>query len=99
MDILGSLALALAVLGGIVGAESRFARADRRLARVERKLDLIMEHLGLREEFPRMDEVTALVREGRTIQAIKVYREVTDADLKEAKEAVDRLGQDLSGRS
>lgn len=92
MDTLGFLALALAVLGCIVSAESRFSRADRRLARAERKLDLIMEHLDLREEHPRMDEVTALVREGKKIHAIKVYREATGAGLKEAKEAVDRLG-------
>ncbi|MEU1406628.1 ribosomal protein L7/L12 [Streptomyces sp. NPDC005728] len=92
MDIVGFLALALAVLGCILSTESRFARADRRLARVERKLDLIMEHLDLREEHPRMDEVAALVREGKKIHAIKVYREATGADLKEAKEAVDRLG-------
>ncbi|MFI2200658.1 ribosomal protein L7/L12 [Streptomyces sp. NPDC020192] len=92
MDIMGSLALALAVLGCIATVESRSVRADRRLARVERKLDLIMEHLDLREEYPRMDEVAALVREGKKIHAIKVYRESTGAGLKEAKEAVDRLG-------
>ncbi|MER6384398.1 ribosomal protein L7/L12 [Streptomyces sp. NPDC001127] len=92
MDNVGFLALALAVLGGVIGFESRFARTDRRLARVERKLDLIMEHLDLREEYPRMDEVAALLREGKKIHAIKVYRDITGADLKEAKDAVDRLG-------
>ncbi|MGV4986231.1 ribosomal protein L7/L12 [Streptomyces sp. NPDC001709] len=92
MDTVGFLALALAVLGCAVNVESRLARADRRLARVERKLDLIMEHLDLREEHPRMDEVAALVREGKKIHAIKLYRESTGAGLKEAKDAVDRLG-------
>ncbi|MFB7502854.1 ribosomal protein L7/L12 [Streptomyces broussonetiae] len=92
MDIVGFLALALAVVGGIVSIGSRITQADQRLARVERKLDLIMEHLDLREENPRMDEVLALVREGKKIHAIKVYRESTGAGLKEAKEAVDRLG-------
>ncbi|QHA04952.1 hypothetical protein GQF42_18070 [Streptomyces broussonetiae] len=92
MDIVGFLALALAAVGGIVSIGSRITQADQRLARVERKLDLIMEHLDLREENPRMDEVLALVREGKKIHAIKVYRESTGAGLKEAKEAVDRLG-------
>ncbi|MEV5873531.1 ribosomal protein L7/L12 [Streptomyces sp. NPDC052101] len=93
MDTIGLLALALAVLGSVIGTESRFTRADRRLARVERKLDLIMEHLDLREErHPRMDEVAALVRDGKKIHAIKLYREITGAELREAKEAVDRLG-------
>ncbi|MFF8729015.1 hypothetical protein ACF073_21335 [Streptomyces sp. NPDC015171] len=92
MDIVVCLALALAALGCVMVVESRFARADRRLARVERKLDLIMEHLDLREEQPRLDEVAALAREGKPVQAIKLYRETTGAGLREAKEAVDRLG-------
>ncbi|ANP49152.1 ribosomal protein L7/L12 [Streptomyces griseochromogenes] len=92
MDILGFLALALAVLGLTLSTVSRFARAEQRLKRVERKLDLVMKHLDLQEEIPRMDEVNALVREGKKIQAIKVYREDTGAGLKEAKEAIDRLG-------
>ncbi|MEU5537273.1 ribosomal protein L7/L12 [Streptomyces sp. NPDC020362] len=92
MDILGFAALALAVLGLALSTVSRFTRADERLARVERKLDLIIQHMDLREELPRMDEVNALVREGKKIQAIKVYREATGAGLKEAKEAVERLG-------
>ncbi|MFJ9813703.1 ribosomal protein L7/L12 [Streptomyces sp. NPDC101151] len=92
MDILGFLALALAVLGSILSTVSRFARADQRLARVERKLDLIIEHLDLRQEHPRMDELAALVLEGKKIQAIKLYRETTGVGLKEAKEAVERLG-------
>ncbi|MFF7747920.1 ribosomal protein L7/L12 [Streptomyces sp. NPDC007971] len=92
MDILGFAALALAVVGLTLSTVSRFARADERLARVERKLDLVIKHLDLREELPRMDEVNALVREGKKIQAIKVYREATGAGLKEAKEAVERLG-------
>lgn len=33
----------------------------------------------------------ALVREGKKVEAIKVYRQLTDADLKEAKEAVERM--------
>jgi ribosomal protein L7/L12 len=32
------------------------------------------------------------VRDGRKIQAIKAYREITGAGLKEAKEAVERMG-------
>ncbi|WP_081238476.1 hypothetical protein [Streptomyces viridosporus] len=81
----------LVVLSGI-SIRSRIAAADRRVARVERKLDLVLEHLGLREEIPRRDEIVALVREGKTVQAVKVYREATGADLVEAKQAVDRLG-------
>jgi hypothetical protein len=40
---------------------------------------------------PRLDEVRRLVREGRKIEAIKVYREVTRVGLREAKDAVERM--------
>ncbi|MEU0846146.1 ribosomal protein L7/L12 [Streptomyces sp. NPDC005962] len=71
--------------------EARFKRMERRAARLERKTDLILDHLGVRQEEPGLERVTALLRENKKIQAIKEYREVTDADLKEAKEAVERM--------
>ena len=39
-------------------------------------------------------EVLALLEQGRKIQAIKLYRERTGAGLKEAKDAVEALGED-----
>jgi len=92
MDILGFSLLTLLVLFGIGSIENRVSRQDKRMARVEHKLDLVLDHLGLREREPWSDEVDALLREGKKIQAIKVYREATGAGLKEAKEAVDKLG-------
>ncbi|KMS68919.1 hypothetical protein ACM01_37220 [Streptomyces viridochromogenes] len=91
MDI-AVLFLVLAAFGGIMTLQSRISQADQRVARVERKLDLVLDHLGLDGEDPRMGEVVSLVRTGRQVQAIKVYREITGAGLKEAKDAVDRLG-------
>lgn len=90
MDI-AVLFLVLAAFWGIMTIQSRISQADQRVARVERKLDLVLEHLGLDGEDPRMGEVVSLVRTDKKIQAIKVYREITGAGLKEAKEAVDRL--------
>ncbi|MFE9020374.1 ribosomal protein L7/L12 [Streptomyces sp. NPDC007808] len=90
MDTTGLIFVAVALVM-LLGVESRIGRADKRVARVERKLDLIMDHLGLREEDPRMDEVVALAREGKKIPAIKAYREITGAGLKEAKDAVERI--------
>ncbi|MET7291640.1 hypothetical protein ABZS79_05705 [Streptomyces griseoloalbus] len=86
------LFLTCVVILGIATLQTRLSRAERRAARAERKLDLVLGHLGLRDEVPRLDEIAALVRRGKRIQAIKVYREATGADLVEAKEAVDRLG-------
>ncbi|MFF9312304.1 ribosomal protein L7/L12 [Streptomyces sp. NPDC014748] len=94
MDTAIWAAVSLLVLGGVAGMAGnggRLTRADRRLARIEHKLDLILDHLGLREEDPRLDEVAGLARAGRTIEAIKTYREITGVGLKEAKDAVDRM--------
>ncbi|MEV4440298.1 ribosomal protein L7/L12 [Streptomyces sp. NPDC049577] len=73
------------------GIEHRIDRVNRRVARVERKVDLILDHLGIQEENPGLARVAALAAEGKRIHAIKAYREITGAGLKEAKEAVDRL--------
>jgi ferritin-like metal-binding protein YciE len=91
MEIMGLLLVALVMLLGIGSIESRIKRTDLRVARVEQKLDLVLDHLGLREPDPRMDEIDALLRDGKKIQAIKTYREITGAGLKEAKDAVERM--------
>ncbi|MFG2362682.1 ribosomal protein L7/L12 [Streptomyces mirabilis] len=91
MGTLGFFALAMIVFASYAGLEGRLSRNDRRIARVEKKLDRILDHLGLAEADPELEQVAALAREGRKIQAIKAYREVTGAGLKEAKDAVDRL--------
>ncbi|MDA1360126.1 ribosomal protein L7/L12 [Glycomyces luteolus] len=65
------------------------------LARIERKLDLVMQHLEIRDYAPPEPDpfggVRDLVRQGRKIQAIKAYREITGVGLKEAKDAVERM--------
>jgi hypothetical protein len=65
------------------------------LDRIERRLDLIMQHLEIRDYAPPepdpFGEVRSLVRSGKKIPAIKVYRELTGVGLKEAKDAVERM--------
>ncbi|MEU2155061.1 ribosomal protein L7/L12 [Streptomyces sp. NPDC019396] len=89
------IAVLLAVIGVLLLSGSidlKLSRMDRRVARLERKIDLVLDHMGASEPAdPRLERVTALLREGKKIEAIKVYREVTDADLKEAKDAVERM--------
>ncbi|GGW92596.1 hypothetical protein [Streptomyces noursei] len=81
--------LALAVLAS--ATDRRTKPLERRMARLEQKVDRLMAHLGMEEvEDPRMAEVDALLAKGKTVHAIKVYREVTDVGLVEAKEAVER---------
>ncbi|BDI29659.1 hypothetical protein CCAX7_17100 [Capsulimonas corticalis] len=70
---------------------------EARLARLERKVDMLLTQLRRGGDgdasLPSapMDEVRALVRQGRTIEAIKVYRELTGEGLKECKDAVEAL--------
>ncbi len=90
------LLLGVVLLVAVVGLASsstdrKLGRVDRRLARVERKLDAIAERLGVSTEEPELAEVTALLRQGKKIQAIKAYRDRTGADLREARDAVERL--------
>ena len=63
-----------------------------RLAALERKVDLIMRHLGITEPAPEVNPlVLQELQAGRKIQAIKVYRELTGAGLREAKDEVEAI--------
>jgi ribosomal protein L7/L12 len=44
------------------------------------------------------DEIAALIRQGRKVEAIKLLRESTGVDLTRAKEEIDRLSKALSER-
>ncbi len=76
---------------GLFGSSQSPATFDARLRAIERKLDIIMNSLGLAAEQDNMEPMRDLVRQGRKIEAIKLYREQTGAGLAEAKEAIDRL--------
>ncbi|MFJ4748568.1 hypothetical protein [Streptomyces albogriseolus] len=85
------LFLTCVVVLGVISIQTQLTRSERRVARLERKLDAVMRHLGLEEEVPRRDEILALVRDGKQVQAVKLYREATGAGLLEAKQAVDAM--------
>ncbi|MFI1334942.1 ribosomal protein L7/L12 [Streptomyces sp. NPDC020845] len=82
--------MVIAVLGSAI--ERKIDKLNRRTAQLTRKLDLILDHLGIEEPQPELAPVRALLVEGKKLHAIKAYREITGADLKEAKEAVERMG-------
>ncbi|KOY56350.1 hypothetical protein [Streptomyces sp. XY332] len=70
----------------------RMKALERRSERLERQLGLLLDHFGIEEPEPAgMDEVRALVRDGRTVEAIRVHRRITGAGLLEAKQAVEAL--------
>ncbi|OIJ86281.1 hypothetical protein BIV25_41700 [Streptomyces sp. MUSC 14] len=86
--------LGLGLFAGIASVQSRLSGMDKRLVRIERRLALVAGRLGVEEsdeERAQQERVQALLREGKQVAAIKAYREMTGADLKEAKDAVDRM--------
>ncbi len=91
MEILGLFIVAGLVIAGFASVESKISRTDRRAARIEQKLDLILDHLAIRQDDPQLEHVAALARDGKKIQAIKAYREATGVGLSEAEQAVERM--------
>jgi ribosomal protein L7/L12 len=87
----------LVLLIALLGRGGSTRQLERRLERVERKLDLLMQHLDVPQPGPTGpdlavdQDVVNLARAGRKIEAIKRYRELTGAGLKEAKDAVERI--------
>ncbi|WP_433061268.1 ribosomal protein L7/L12 [Dactylosporangium sp. CS-033363] len=97
MDWLVALAFTVIVITGVsllTGRRGEDPQTTRRLVAIERKLDLIMDHLGIVEPEPEADPmVLEELRQGRKIQAIKRYREITGLGLKDAKDEVEALGR------
>jgi ribosomal protein L7/L12 len=66
-----------------------------KVAKLERQIAFLLQHLELEySEEPNADvspEILALVRQGETLKAIKLFREETGADLKTAKAFIESL--------
>uniref|UniRef100_A0AAU2JUE5 Ribosomal protein L7/L12 C-terminal domain-containing protein n=1 Tax=Streptomyces sp. NBC_00049 TaxID=2903617 RepID=A0AAU2JUE5_9ACTN len=92
-DTVFLLVVLVATAGWITSTVTlRMKALENRADRLERRLGLVLTHLGIEEPEPAgMDEVRALLRDGRTIEAIKVYRRITGAGLAEAKNAVEAI--------
>ncbi|AGL19892.1 hypothetical protein [Actinoplanes sp. N902-109] len=90
------LFLGLILLGSSATLSRREqARTAARLTSIETKLDAVVAHLGAVVPEPSYPEVEALIRAGRTVEAIRQYREETGADLLTAKNAVDAISARL----
>lgn len=65
-----------------------------RIAELERRLDFIYRRLGIEYvDNPGMADshIISLLKKGSKLEAIKAYRELTNADLAEAKRAVEKI--------
>ena len=93
MDIAALCLITLVLVLSLLdwGSGSRIDALNRRISQLERKVDLLLEHNGIASEEPGMERVHELLRQDKKIQAIKVYRELTGAGLKEAKDAVEQM--------
>ncbi len=97
--LLGAVAMSLlrALFSGPRGVDAAT------MARVERKLDQLLGQSGLSDQVPPMQtlqtlgpaasssDVMQLIRQGKKIEAIKLYREQTGVGLKDAKDAVEDI--------
>jgi len=88
------LAIAAIVVIFARGSQAYLAGPTLEQLRMQRQLDAIMKHLGLPE--PPVSrpgalspQVAALIAAGRTVEAIKLYRQETGEGLKQAKAAVE----------
>ncbi|MCB1018101.1 MAG: hypothetical protein KDB10_23650 [Acidimicrobiales bacterium] len=77
--------------------DSRFGNLTTRLEAIEWNIARLLTQAGLDWEQPPAPtgpdaEIVALVRAGKTIEAIKRYRELTGTDLATAKAAVEQMG-------
>jgi ribosomal protein L7/L12 len=89
--------LVIAMIGSVGIAAGAWFQEKRnsatQLAVIRRKLDLVMDHLGIVE--PVEPEVVRHLQNGRTIEAVRAYRNQTGASLVEAKRAVDSIADRL----
>ena len=76
-------------------ADSEIYKLRQRVAKLERQVAFLTERLGVayhdEPDVGVSPEILDLLRRGRKIQAIKLYRQGTGASLRQAKEFVDSL--------
>jgi ribosomal protein L7/L12 len=93
MDAWEATLLVIATIGSVAAAAGAWFQERRSSARqltaLHRKLDLVLDHLGIAA--PEELEVAQHLRNGRTVDAVRAYRNLTGASLVEAKQAVDRI--------
>lgn len=91
--------------------EDRLARIEERLMRLEALAGVILQHIGLHPQLAQQhveaelrrqapgynlnEEVKALLRAGKKVEAMQLYGERTHSDFKATKAAIDALEKQL----
>ena len=81
-----------------MSAEQDIINLRVRVAELERKLDFIYRKMGIEYvDNPGMADshIISLLNQGNKLEAIKAYRELTNADLAEAKRAVEKIESNI----
>jgi hypothetical protein len=76
-----------------VAAEQADRTAQARLSALEQKLRSVMEHMGIPDPEPAVQDVLRFLEQGKKVQAVKAYRDATGADLHLATQAVDEIAR------
>ena len=90
------------LLGSFFGGPNSPSPSDAaRLTRIEKKVDMILAHLGLEYSAAvpagsSSDQVKEYIRQGNKLAAIKAYREENNASLRDAKDAVEAIMDDMA---
>ncbi|MCK2217031.1 hypothetical protein MF672_025035 [Actinomadura sp. ATCC 31491] len=72
--------------------EDRIARLEQQVAELQRHLGLVTGAAGAASDGPALPpEFHAALRDGKTVKAIKIYRQATGASLVVAKRAVEAI--------
>jgi ribosomal protein L7/L12 len=71
----------------LINLRARVAELERRLDFIYRKLDIeYVDNPGMADS-----RIIALIKKGNKLEAIKAYRDLTNAGLAEAKDAVEKI--------
>jgi hypothetical protein len=91
---IAAFALLILVLIGLLGSRlNAVATRVALLTRVDAKLDLLLRQANIKfDPFAGVSpEITQALREGKKIEAIKLYRIATGAGLKESKDFIEEM--------
>jgi len=86
---MGVLFIAMFLLGIGLLFYSKLAMIEERVKRQDRLLERLLKHMEI--ETPVSEEVLALLRKGKEVQAVKEARERFGLSLLEAKQYVDQI--------
>jgi ribosomal protein L7/L12 len=91
---IAAFALLMLVLIGLLGSRlNALATRLAALTRVDAKLDLLLRQANIKfDPFASVaPEITQALREGKKIEAIKLYRSASGAGLKESKDFIEEI--------